>query len=559
MCSLDIAVPYKGGLVMARRKGSSRRQGRIHRQKVNSAFLERARAVGAERFGILTVDPAKQRSAVKLTNYYGQELMAPLVVEHTDRDLKALVETVKREQQEHGLGDLVVGVERTGRYHAPIRRALELHWTVQMLHPFATKQLRQPVDPGQKTDPNDLNAMTRGMIVGYGAEEPGLPERWLEWRLVSRERENFVRKTATLRNQMKERLEALLPGYAALFGAFWQAPVALAVAERYPSAAALLQAGPDTILEALRHDGQATRRDTVARLLEWARNAPTPDPCADLNHRLLRGEFGLLRHLESALRAFECDLVQYLVDTPFVLLISIPGIHVVSSASYAAELGPLEHYLTPKNISGRAGLYPSRYQSDETDRADGPLVSRRNARLRDAIMEIAHNLIRCNHYFEAWAEVRRRQHWPARKLDLAVATRFIRISFRMVSGRMVFRHPCAQGRDAILDKLLDFALRHQIPPRDIQDLLQRALRQIPQDAFEEEARALIGRLPRRDRRDDPRPDTSGREPVRLGDLLRQVIHHLAPHLSLELPRSTTEEPTHTGGLPNHRLSAAEGS
>ncbi|MEZ6130214.1 MAG: transposase [Planctomycetaceae bacterium] len=45
-----------------------------------------------------------------------------------------------------------------------------------------------------------------------------------------------------------------------------------------------------------------------------------------------------------------------------------PGINVVSAAELAGEMGPIENYASSKSIAGRAGLFPSRYQSDEVDR-----------------------------------------------------------------------------------------------------------------------------------------------------------------------------------------------
>jgi len=41
---------------------------------------------------------------------------------------------------------------------------------------------------------------------------------------------------------------------------------------------------------------------------------------------------------------------------------SFPGINVASAADFAGEMGPIEHYLNAKSITGRAGLRPSRYQ-----------------------------------------------------------------------------------------------------------------------------------------------------------------------------------------------------
>ena len=85
-------------------------------------------------------------------------------------------------------------------------------------------------------------------------------------------------------------------------------------------------------------------------------------------------------------------MAAFLVKTPYVLLLSVTGINVVSAARLAGEAGPIEHYASARAINGRAGLYPSRYQSDEVDRADGGLVRQCNRKLRGAAMLVAENL-----------------------------------------------------------------------------------------------------------------------------------------------------------------------
>ena len=59
----------------------------------------------------------------------------------------------------------------------------------------------------------------------------------------------------------------------------------------------------------------------------------------------------------------------------------MPGINVVSAADLAAELGPIAHYANARCILGRAGLRPSRYQSDQVDLCNGPLPHACNRRL----------------------------------------------------------------------------------------------------------------------------------------------------------------------------------
>src|SRR3954462_12070952 len=110
----------------------------------------------------------------------------------------------------------------------------------------------------------------------------------------------------------------------------------------------------------------------------------------------------ILSYLE-AIRAVEGDLAGLLARTPYVLLLGIPGINVVTAAEFAGEMGPIGRYPKARSITGRAGLYPSRYQSDTVDRRDGALVRSGNRSLRDVILRISDNLIMRNDYFRAQA------------------------------------------------------------------------------------------------------------------------------------------------------------
>jgi hypothetical protein len=150
----------------------------------------------------------------------------------------------------------------------------------------------------------------------------------------------------------------------------------------------------------------------------------------------------------------------------------------------------MTHYIKPSHLNGRAGLFPSRYQSDQTDCADGPMVGGRNARLRDAVMEITMNLIRHNDHFQGWSDLRTQRGWSKKKIHIAIANRFNRIAFHMVAGRMMFDHPCLKKRHPVLKKVAVFSLAHGIKPETTMSLVAKAARQLPADAVADEISAL---------------------------------------------------------------------
>ncbi len=257
----------------------------------------------------------------------------------------------------------------------------------------------------------------------------------------------------------------------------------------------------------------------IQRLLDWAALAAPPDQAA-AQHRaiMLALNDDRLRKTQEIL-ALERQIASYLVRTPYILLLSFPGINVVSAADYAGEMGPIEHYANARCITGRAGLRPCRYQSDQVDRANGPLLRNCNRKLRAAILGIADNLILCNHHFNVLGH-----HWQAagklpRDIRIRVASRFCRISFQMVAGRQVFHHPGLQGRHSILEKLTAFHRDHDAPGEELLRDLEAAIAQLPRKEYQAEAKPLHEEL--------EKIEAGGRRgPQLLGNILPIVLARL---------------------------------
>jgi len=261
------------------------------------------------------------------------------------------------------------------------------------------------------------------------------------------------------------------------------------------------------------------RRATLDTILQWAAQAASPDLGAAARRRCALALDDDRRQKDREIQALERDIAAHLVTTPYVVLLSFPGINVVSAADCAGELGPLTHYANSRAISGRAGLRPSRYQSDAVDKTKGPLIRQCNHKLRAAIMGIADNLVGCNHHFKVLATRWRAAGKDARDIRVRVALRFCRIAYLMVAGQQVFRHPGLQGRHYILDKLTAFHREHDTVASALLRDLQAALTQIPRPEYAAEAKPLHEDLQRIQ-------EGRRRGPQLLGDILPIVLARL---------------------------------
>jgi transposase len=480
---------------MARHRSVKKSRG-FFVQKPLGQFTERVQAVGPEHFGVVSVDCAKARSKFLVCDFYGNVLIEPTPVEHTQTALAATIDRVRLLASERGLQDMVVAIEATGTYHRPVQDAFRrAAFDTRLVHPFASKQFRQPADPDNKTDDTDLAGIFRAAVNGFGLLQPIWPDVYLQLQQCSRQRRDLVCKTSKLRCQIKETLHQLMPGYAELFaGHFFDTPIALPLARLTGSAPAIL----DARLEGLRQlaHGHSCRLTTLARILDWARTAaPAQNPAPLFREQLDRLADDFLQKTQE-ICVLEQRLARLLVLTPYVYLLALPGICVVSAAELAGELGPIEHYANAARITGRAGLCPARYQSDRVD-VHGSLRRRANRRLRAVLLRIADNLIRHNHYYQAAVNRWQRRQADPRWLRVKVTKSFSRLAFVLLTGRCLFPHPACQPRHSLCDKLLGFHCEHRTDMQRVLEDIERLNAQLSGRTRQEERQMLKRQL------DDP--------------------------------------------------------
>ncbi|MBY0527886.1 MAG: IS110 family transposase [Gemmataceae bacterium] len=255
--------------------------------KPRGVLHPRVQAVGPEHFGIVCCDCAKARSKFFLADFYGRVLVPPTTVAHNRPDLDAAVAQVRAAFATHQIQDSLVAIERTGRYHRHIQRAFAAAgFETRIIHPFVTKQYRQPVDPGNKTDDTDLSAIHRATVTGCALLEATRDKAWTTLQLVIRHRRDLVRKGAALNCQIRDHLEAALPGYAACFDKLWESAIPWHLLHHFPTAAQFRGAGLTTICQSLQQAGIRFQKPTVRTVLEWAERAAAGDVAADLHRRI---------------------------------------------------------------------------------------------------------------------------------------------------------------------------------------------------------------------------------------------------------------------------------
>ena len=492
--------------------------------KPHGQIHDRVQAVGPDHFGVVAIDGAKLRSKFLFCDFYGRVLLEPTLLGHNQPELHAGIDRIRAASKLHHIHDLIVAIERTGVYHRPVQQAFaNAGFETRLVHPFAAKQYRQPADSGNKTDDTDLAAIFRAAVNGFGLLEPAWPGLYQQLQWLSRQRRDLVRKTTLLRCQIQEHLHALMPGYIPLFRHhFFDSPIALPLAHHTGAAQAIVNLGIDGLRALVRQHTPRGLCQThiLARLCDWAHHAAPPaTPAAQvpLVREFLQALDADFRGKNQDIRRLEARMAHFLARTPYVLLLALPGINVVGAGDLAGELGPIDVYANPERITGRAGLVPCRYQSDQVDRT-GPLRRRGHRRLRYALWQVADNLVRHNHYYAAKA-----RRWLGDKKDsrwvrVKIAKSFSRLLFAMTTNRQIFAHPSCHERHYLLDKLLRFHHEHGTDLKQTLSDLEEVCRHLAPRNYAEEVGHLRLQLSEINQR--------RKGPVALTNLIPEVLARL---------------------------------
>ncbi|MCH8147693.1 MAG: transposase [Planctomycetes bacterium] len=492
---------------------------------------ERVQAVGPEHFGIVAVDCAKRRSKWMLCNFYGKVNIEPTAVEHTNGGLRTMTQHVADTCQTEGLTDTIVAVEMTGIYHKPVQKAFrKAKFDTRIVHPFASNHYRQPLHPDAKTDDNDLEAIFHAAVKGYGLATFPVGEVYQSLQAVSRHRHNLVKQRARLMVQIRRLLHQTMPGFADLWedAKLFHKSIALPAALKFSSADAIRKSGVDGIAAHLRKTKVRFQTRTIERIVAWAGTAAEPSELAAMRTRQWRQLNDVRQLLATQISEAEQEMAGFLVKTPYVLLLSVTGINVVSAARLAGEAGPIEYYASARAINGRAGLYPSRYQSDEVDHADGSLVRQCNRKLRGAAMLVAENLIKCHSYYRGLSALWMRQKIDPRDRRCRIANRAMRMVYQLVGGRQVWRGK-GVDREYLLAKLQEFHRVHKTPVEQSVRDMNEAFAWLPQSAYAAEAKPLA-ELARK----------KHRGPKRIGDLLVPLLIRLGVPIEEDVESNMSE-------------------
>ena len=417
--------------------------------KKGSQFSSQLRGVNLERVLIVAIDAAKFFQKALVCNYFGDVLEKPFFFGVNQEGINLICEKIEKVQSKIQAERIFIGVEATGHYYEDIVREVgKRGYGVTIINAATTYEERSSALNWSKTDDLDLFAIAHALIQNKGMENK-LPEgSYRKLMTLTRARRNEVRKRALVKVHIRTLMDHVWRDYQGhveiiqnkpkktyIFSDFW-GKSSVFFMESYPHPSSILELGEEKLLQIAKENKLRIGVSTIQTLLTVANQSivkPKEEVSAEL--LLLRMAIQDLKRLDDNVRVLEKEIEEALLETDGRLLLSVPGIGVVTAAEFYSELGDISHYEHAGQLIKKAGTNPIIIQSGGTQGFYGRISKQGNKHLRFMVYTVGKCLAQHNKDLRPYYERLKERGKHARKAFIALGNKFIRIAFSMLTNK----------------------------------------------------------------------------------------------------------------------------
>lgn len=426
--------------------------------------------VPARKILCVALDFAKEKHMALCCDGNGEILKDPFPVHNSTQGVEFLCEQVLASARRRKISkcNIFFGGEDEASYVANFTAALRARqFLVMRVNAYDAKESRQ--NRIASTDLLDLLGIAHTLLsrraqntapFGGKQQDPDdtMPKEDLYYQIreLSRSRRLLVRQQTAASNRIHALADQLFPGFLSPTKSgltpFCEASIAL-MKERF-SAPEIARRRPRTLADFLARHHVREPHECAAKLIALASQALPPQPhrlaslqtsisaAADLRQCLQRNA-DLLRHQASLL----------LLQTPYALLTSIPGIGFTLANGVAGELGDPFSLRSTDRLCSYAGIVPATFQTGGPDQpaAQGHTMARCNRILKDWVVQSAQKI----HLYGPPELKERISRWNANGQHgiYAAARRYLRLLRSLVLNQTPYLEPCGRGSSASQEQL----------------------------------------------------------------------------------------------------------
>ncbi len=198
---------------------------------------------------VIGTDIAKHNHVARAFNYRGIELGKRCLFQNDENGLLNLLAWAESIKQEHGLTDVILGVEPTGHYWFPLFHFLNQHGIeVVLVNPHHVKKSKELDDNSPtKNDIKDAKVVAKLVIDGRYTQ-PQLPEGvYADLRVLMNQRDRLCGDLNRVKGRIHNWLDRFFPEYTQVFKD-WEGKASLITLQHFPLPQDVIAAGETTVV-----------------------------------------------------------------------------------------------------------------------------------------------------------------------------------------------------------------------------------------------------------------------------------------------------------------------
>jgi transposase len=417
-----------------------------------SQFAQEIRGANLEKVLIVPIDASKVLQKAMILNYYGEVFESPFAFMVSQTGMKYLIDKVEQACASFEAEKLFFGIEATGHYYEDIVRILtEKGYSVHIINPASTHEERKQHLTYTKTDDIDLYLIAEVLIGNKATNAKLATGDYKQLQHLTRARRAEINKRSRIKVEIRtihDHIWREYQGFSVLvdrkiktttiFSDFW-GKSSLLLLTHFPHASQILELGEIGLRQLSQKHNLKMRNSTIEKLL-YAANESVSKPIEELSSEL----FILNKKLQDYqwhtqnIEAYEQEIERILIKTDGLLLLTVPGIGLVTAAEIYCEMGDLSNYTSASQLIKKAGTNPTIKQSGSSDGYYGRISKQGNANLRRAVYNAGRTLSVHNDALKPFYSRLKDKGKKAGKIYIAMGNKFLKIAFAMLKSQKPF-------------------------------------------------------------------------------------------------------------------------
>ena len=400
---------------------------------------------------VVGVDIAKETQWARFVDYRGLETGKVLKFHNDKYGFDSILASVRCICKNKRFDNVILGMEPTGHYWKPLANYLIMHGIkVVMVNPYHTKRAKE-LDDNSQTKNDKKDALTIAKLVKDGRYyEVYMPQDiYAELRVLANSRISLMKRHNALKNTITAVMDEYFPEIVTVFKKPLKGKASIQVLKSCPFPALIVELGVEGVLAEIKKAVKKTvGRKKAEQLVETAKTSigvSYGTVSAKLKLELMIEELELLT---KQLAQIETVMELALADTGLgEIILGIPGIGIVTAASFLGEIGDPMRFTTPRQISKMAGYNLVEDSSGKSK--SGTVISKRGRKsLRSILYQMAMTMVAVNAEMkELYEYLKTRQNNPLKKKQalVVISKKIITVIYNLVKKQTEYKAESVLG------------------------------------------------------------------------------------------------------------------